>query len=143
MDLLVREAAPSDAGFVASLLADLGYPVSSEFAADRLAHFERDPGSRVQVAEDGGRVVGLVATHVVPRLDGEMLSCRIVDIVVAANQRRRGVGSALLAAAEAEARRQDCRRVDLTSGEWRAEAHVFYERMGFESQSRGYVKRLP
>jgi GNAT superfamily N-acetyltransferase len=142
MQLLVRDTRPSDAGYVASLLTDLGYPVSSEFAAERLAHFERDRASRVQVAEDDGTVVGLVATHILPRLDSEVLSCRIVDIVVAANQRRHGVGSALLHAAEVEARRQGCLRVDLTSGDWRADARAFYERMGFESRSHGYVKRL-
>jgi hypothetical protein len=54
MDLLVRQAEPADAGFVASLLADLGYPVSSEFAAERLAHFESDPASLVQLAEAEG-----------------------------------------------------------------------------------------
>ena len=40
MDLLVREAEPADAGSVASLLTDLGYPVSSEFAAERLARYK-------------------------------------------------------------------------------------------------------
>jgi GNAT superfamily N-acetyltransferase len=69
-------------------------------------------------------------------------SCRIVDLVVAASRRRDGVGSALLAAAEVEARHQDCRRIDLSCGDWRGEAHQFYERMGFESRSRGYLMRL-
>jgi GNAT superfamily N-acetyltransferase len=142
MDLLVREAEPADAGFVASLLADLGYPVSSEFAAERLAHFESDPASLVQLAEAEGTVIGLVATHVVPRLERELSSCRIVDLVVAANRRRAGVGRALLRAAEAEARRHDCRRLDLASGEWRADAHAFYDQMGFQTRARSYVRRL-
>lgn len=130
MDLLVRQAEPADAGFVASLLADLGYPVSSEFAAERLAHFESDPASLVQLAEAEGTVIGLVATHVVPRLERELSSCRIVDLVVAANRR------------QAEARRHDCRRLDLASGEWRADAHAFYDQMGFQTRARSYVRRL-
>jgi GNAT superfamily N-acetyltransferase len=142
MGLVVRPAAPADAGAIASLLSELGYPVSGEFAAQQLAEFAREPRSLVAVAVDGGTVVGLVATHVVPRLDSDVRSCRIVDIVVAASRRRSGVGSALLAAAEAEARHQDCRRIDLSTGDWRGEAHQFYERMGFESRSRGYLKRL-
>ena len=142
MGLLVRNAAGSDAGVIATLLTELGYPASTDFAAERLAFFDADLSSRLQVADAAGEVVGLVATHVVPRLDGELLSCRIVDVVVAPDYRRRGVGRALLGAAEEEARQRGARRLDLSSGDWRPDAHAFYERLGFESFSRGFVKRL-
>jgi len=139
----VRDAAQPDAAAVAALLTELGYPASSEFAAGRLAAFAADPTSRVQLVEVAGKAVGLVATHVVPRLDNELLSCRIVDIVVAQDHRNHGLGRRLIAAAETEARRQGCRRVDLSSGDWRDAAHAFYLRLGFETRSRGFVKRLP
>jgi len=142
MALRVRDATVADAGAVAALLAELGYPCPRELAAERLEHFEADVGSRIQLAEVDGDVAGLVATHVVPRLDGELRSCRIVDLVVAERRRRRGVGTALLRAGEAEARRRGCSRLDLSSGNWREDAHAFYERMGFESQARSFVKRL-
>lgn len=143
MRIKVRDAVSSDAAVTAALLTELGYPASVDFARERLEHFQADSLSRVQVAErEDGAVVGLVATHVVPRLDTEIASCRVVDIVVAPSQRRTGVGTALILAAEAEARRQDCQRLDLSSGDWRDDAHAFYERLGFEIQSRGFVKRL-
>jgi GNAT superfamily N-acetyltransferase len=109
----------------------------------RLAAFGADPASRVQVAERDGEVVGLVATHVVPRLDSDVVACRVVDIVVAAPARRSGVGRALIRAAEAEARRHGCRRLDLSSGAWRADAHAFYEAIGFERSALAFRKRLP
>jgi N-acetylglutamate synthase-like GNAT family acetyltransferase len=143
MRIMVRDAVPSDAAVTAMLITELGYPASVEFATERLAHFTVDLFSRVQVAErDDGEVVGLVATHVVPGLDNEIASCRVVDIVVAPSERRNGVGTALICAAEAEARRQQCQRLDLSSGDWREDAHAFNERLGFETQSRGFVKRL-
>jgi GNAT superfamily N-acetyltransferase len=139
----VRDATAADAGAVASLMTALGYPASGALAAERLAAFGADPSSRVQVAEREGEVVGLVATHVVPRLDGDLVACRVVDIVVAAGARRAGIGRTLIRAAEAEAKRHGCRRLDLSSGDWRSEAHAFYEALGFERSALAFRKRLP
>jgi len=127
---------------VAELLIELGYPAPAELAAGRIERFEADPVSRVQVAEVDGAVAGLVATHLVPRLETDALSCRIVALIVAERFRRRGVGSALIEAAEREARLGGARRLDLSSGEWRDDAHAFYEHMGFATNARSYVKRL-
>jgi hypothetical protein len=61
MRLRVRDAAPADAAATAALLTELGYPASSEFAAERLTHFAADRFSRVQVAElNGAEVIGLL-----------------------------------------------------------------------------------
>lgn len=138
----VRDATAADAGAVAALMTALGYPASGTLAAERLAAFAADPASRVQVAERDGEVVGLVATYVVPRLDADVIACRVVDIVVAAPARRSGVGRALIRAAEAEAGRQGCRRLDLSSGDWRSDAHAFYEALGFERSALAFRKKL-
>jgi GNAT superfamily N-acetyltransferase len=138
----VRDAAPGDAPAIAALLAELGYPAGPEEAGGHVVRLARDGASRVQVAELGGRVVGLVATHLVPRLDGDRWTCRVTDLVVAADHRRAGIGGALLAAAEAEARARGAPRLDLSSGDWRADAHAFYAAHGFTSRARSWTKRL-
>jgi GNAT superfamily N-acetyltransferase len=141
--ITVRDARPGDAEPIAGLLAELGYPASAHAALAHIVRFADDQASRLHVADlstDG--VVGLVATHIVPRLDDDAFTCRITDIVVAATHRRTGVGSALLAAAEHEARRAGAPRLDLSSGEWRADAHAFYTGHGFESRARSFTKRL-
>jgi N-acetylglutamate synthase-like GNAT family acetyltransferase len=142
MDPIIRDATQADAGGIAALLADLGYPASDEAAAPHIARFASEPASRLQVADSPGGLVGLVATHIVPRLDGDRWSCRITDIVVSPSHRRSGVGSALVAAAQDEAHRAGAPRLDLSSGEWRADARAFYARLGFETRSRGFTKRL-
>jgi N-acetylglutamate synthase-like GNAT family acetyltransferase len=142
MEVRIRDATDSDADAVAALLGDLGHPTSRDAAVARVARFASEPASRLQVADSAGGVVGLVATHIVPRLDDDRCSCRITDIVVATSHRRHGIGSALIAAAEREARRSGAPRLDLSSGEWRADAYAFYERLGFETRSRGFTKRL-
>jgi GNAT superfamily N-acetyltransferase len=142
MELTIRDALQADADSVAALLADLGYPMTADAAAVRIARFASEPASRLQVADIQGGVVGLVATHVVPRLDDDGLSCRITDLVVSASHRRLGIGGALMGAAEDEARRAGAPRLDLSSGDWRTDAYEFYARLGFETRSRGFTKRL-
>jgi GNAT superfamily N-acetyltransferase len=138
----VRDAIPDDAPGIAALLGELGYPATAVEADEHIRRFAADAASRLQVAELDGDVVGLVATHIVPRLDRDRVTCRITDIVVSSTHRRCGVGSALLAAAEHEARVHGARRLDLSWGDHRADAHAFYTRMGFETRSRGFTWRL-
>jgi GNAT superfamily N-acetyltransferase len=62
---------------------------------------------------------------------------------VASRLRRFGADPAsrvLLAAAEA--RQLDACRLDLSSGDWRADAHSFYERLGFVHRARSYTRWL-
>jgi GNAT superfamily N-acetyltransferase len=143
MNLIVRDANQNDSETVARLLADMSYPASPAAAMAHISLFASDPASRLQVAEDSERgVVGLLATHIVPRLDSDGFTCRITDLVVAVGHRRSGIGSALIAAAEQEARRAGAPRLDLSSGEWRADARAFYESHGFETRARAFTKRL-
>jgi GNAT superfamily N-acetyltransferase len=143
MGLNVRDATRGDADAVARLLADMGYPTSARMAAAHITRFTDDPASRMKVAEDDADgVVGVLATHIVPRLDADRFTCRITDLVVAATHRRSGIGSSLVAAAEQEARTAGALRIDRASGEWRDDAHAFYESQGFETHARAFTKRL-
>ncbi|WP_432510886.1 GNAT family N-acetyltransferase [Kineococcus sp. SYSU DK001] len=139
----IRDADDSDAAAVAALLAEMGYPTTESSARAHIQRFSAPPSSRLQLAEHDGDVVGLVATHLVPRMDDDAVTCRVTDLVVSSRLRRGGIGSALLAAAEAHARSAGAPRLDLSSGDWREEAHAFYLAAGFQSRSRSFVKRLP
>jgi GNAT superfamily N-acetyltransferase len=138
----VRVAELTDAEAVASLLTEMGYPSTAEAAEGAIDRFTRGSASHLQVAGLGPEVVGLVATHLVPRMDDDAWSCRITDLVVSNAHRRLGIGSALLTAAESHALTHGARRLDLSSGDWRQEAHAFYTNAGFTSHSRGFTRRL-
>ena len=142
MQLVIREARIDDAERVSALLGELDYPSTDEAARRHIQRFIDDPASRLVIADSTGIVIGLIATHIVPRLDSDERTCRITDIVVLVSHRRRGVATRLLEAACDHAIAAGAPRLDLSSGEWRAEAHGFYHAHGFESRSRGFTKRL-
>jgi ribosomal protein S18 acetylase RimI-like enzyme len=138
---LIREPRSRDEAAMLSLLAELGYPASSEVLGKRLRRLQDDPGTEVFVAEVGGEVVGLAVLHVTPLLERPPLG-RITAIVVSGWLRRQGVGRVLIDHVEEHARRAGCDRLELTTSEHRTEAHAFYRRLGFAERSRRFVKTL-
>jgi GNAT superfamily N-acetyltransferase len=68
--------------------------------------------------------------------------CELESVHVRSDLRSRGIGAALLASAEELARQRGCYRVQLTSRNYRVDAHRFYVANGFESTSQGFKKSL-
>ncbi|MGA2124286.1 MAG: GNAT family N-acetyltransferase [Acidimicrobiales bacterium] len=97
----------------------------------------------VLVATYRGEVVGVCQVMVFPHFQHTGgWCCELESVHVRADYRSRGVGTQLLEAAEALARREGCYRMQLTSRNVRLDAHRFYERQGFEATSQGFKKLL-
>ena len=71
------------------------------------------------------------------------LRLQIEAVRVAEHLRGGGVGEEMARWAIAEAERLGCALVQLTSDRSRADAHRFYERLGFEPSHVGYKLLLP
>src|SRR5207247_643498 len=76
-------------------------------------------------------IVGVVSVHLVPLFHAAGNLARLTALAVVPGHQRKGVGRALVAAAEAFAWQRDCRRVEVTRGDQRAGAHTFYRALGF------------
>lgn len=140
----VRPAADADAGRLAALCEQLGYPTSPEAARARLAELAQDPEHAVFVFDDGaGSAVGWVHVHAVESLVAGRYA-EIGGLVVDAGARRTGAGRQLMLAAEAWARAHGCSSVRLRSNIVRTGAHEFYKRLGYESAKTqlAFMKRL-
>jgi GNAT superfamily N-acetyltransferase len=138
----VRRMADGDAAAVAGLLGELGYPILEDGLLLRLAAEGECPSFDVFVLESAGKVVGCLSLTYTPYFaDGSVL-CRVTALVVASSQRGRGFGALLVAKAVEEGRRHSCSAVELTAADWRADAHRFYERVGFSRTSVRFVRRL-
>ena len=141
MDPTIRDARGADAGAIALLLTQLGYPGDADAVEERLDRL-RIVGDRVFVAEVDGDVVGLAHLQVTPAIERERPAGKVGALVVDEAHRGRGVGRALVAAAEHEARLRGCELLYLTTSEGRDDAHAFYEQVGFAQTGRRYGRTL-
>jgi GNAT superfamily N-acetyltransferase len=139
---VIREARRSDAAAIAGLLSELGYPAEAAQVERRLDRIADDPSSRLFVAEANGDLAGLGGVHVLPLVEHDEVGCMVTAMVVGAQHRRRGIGTELVRAVEREARSRGCNRLVLGSADRRADAHAFYESLGFEATGRRFVKTL-
>jgi ribosomal protein S18 acetylase RimI-like enzyme len=138
--LAVRPARPADSDAIAGLVTALGFETASEDIARRLTALKK-AGEPPLVAEQGA-VVGVLAWHVTPVLHRPRPVGRITMMAVADDERRRGVGRALVEAACAQLRAKGCGLVEVTSNFDLSGAHGFYRRLGFERTSYRFAKEL-
>jgi GNAT superfamily N-acetyltransferase len=138
----IREAGADDASVVAALLGELGYEMSADTAAERLAALSGSTGERVLLAFDGSAPSGLVAVHVAEMLHRPKPVARVTALVVAQCARGRGVGRVLLDHAVAFARERGCGLIELTSALYREDAHAFYRANGWASTAQRFHRVL-
>jgi GNAT superfamily N-acetyltransferase len=141
MDLTIRDARPEDAAAMAELLGQLGYPAEASAVESRLQRL-RIVGDRILVADVDGTVAGLAHLQVSPAIEYERPAAKLAALVVDESQRGEGIGRALLAAMEDEARLRGCELLYLTTSERRDDAHAFYEHAGLEHTGRRYSRAL-
>jgi GNAT superfamily N-acetyltransferase len=138
---LIRDAAAGDADALARLLGELGYPTDAGTVASRLERLAI-VGDRIFVAEVDGEVVGLAHLQVTPAIEYDQPTGKIGALVVAESRRRSGIGRALVAAVETEARVRNCVVLFLTTSDRRDDAHAFYESLELEQTGRRYGRTL-
>jgi ribosomal protein S18 acetylase RimI-like enzyme len=138
--LAVREALPRDSAAISALVGELGFPNAETDVARRLAAL-RKAGEPPLVAEEE-EVLGVLTWHVTPALHRPRPVGRITMMVVAKGARGRGVGTALVAEAEARLRSKGCSLIEATSNIELGGAHEFYRRRGFERTSYRFARPL-
>ena len=139
--LRIRNADAVDGEAIAPLLAALGYSVAADEVSDRIGRLSR-AGEPVLVAKLGDSLAGCLTWHVVPVLHRPKPVGRVTLLVVAEPARRKGVGRALVKAAEARLRQRGCGLIEVTSNVKLRAAHAFYERLGFERTSHRFAKPI-
>jgi len=104
------------------------FPPGISYTRQELMRFIRQPKSWTWVAEEEGDILGFAIASEEPQKGGHVIT---LDVEQA--RRRSGVGTALMDAAEAWARRKGLQLMYLETGEENHAAQHFYLR-------RGYVK---
>ena len=138
--MTIRRATDADAETIAALFTDEGYPAGPSDIVERLTRFASDH-SQVLVAEHEGALHGFVAIHAMPRFEHDDRIVRILALVVDAGARERGVGRALMAAAEAVATELGAAFIEITAGHHRPEARRLYESAGYDASVAAYLRK--
>ncbi len=135
----IRPMIEADAGRVAELTTQLGYPVDAETLVSRLAEVRTRPADELLVAVDADDLpVGWIHVARLALLEASALAC-INGLVVDEDRRSEGIGAALVAAAEAWARDRGATKIMVRSRSTRMRAHRFYERIGYVEIKRSHV----
>jgi ribosomal protein S18 acetylase RimI-like enzyme len=138
----LRSARPEDSAAIAELLGELGYPSTPEQAAERIERIASDPTTWLVVAELVGEIAGFGVLHVQNLVERDQPGVEVAGLVVGERFRRRGIGAMLMQALEDEARARGGRVLVLNTAHRRADAHAFYEALGYEHTGRRYAKEL-
>lgn len=141
--ITIRSASLADSRAISSLTVQLGYRASGSEISERLEILLNRPDCFIAVAEAAGVVVGWVAAEHRTLLESGP-RVEIVGLVVAKRQRRSGIGSALVAAAEQWQKERGVSTIFLRSNIARPESHPFFERLGYSRHKtqHAYIKHV-
>ena len=146
MSVVMRRAELSDLPALVDLLADDALGQAREDTSrplvesyrEAFAAINRDPNQYLAVAQYEGAVVGCLQLTFLPGLSRRgQWRCQIESVRVAASHRNLGIGAQMMAWALAQARVRSCGVAQLTTDKTRADAHRFYERLGFVASHEG------
>lgn len=117
---------------LANLISEEGYPTMREDITNRLPLLPTN--DRLLLAVDGETLLGYAHLRVSQDLVNEE-TAEVVAIVVEASNRRSGIGTRLITAAETWATQSGRARLLLKTDVVRTPAHAFFSALGYEKDS--------
>jgi GNAT superfamily N-acetyltransferase len=145
MGFQLRPVSRHDVPALTDLVGQLGYPTDEASIQERLGPWLDDPWSWLIGADDDGVLVGFAAMHVSPLIEANGKAARLGALVVDERYRSQGVGQALVAAFEEQARAVGSVKLEITSSRYRTRTHEFYKLLGYEdicSTSARFIKKV-
>jgi len=143
MDITIRKIEEGDYPAVLALWNDLGnHFVTEENIGPYYAKEKLDDNYKTFVAVLEGNTVGFIYLLQFMSVGPPMMHMNIHGLAVTPALRGKGIGSQLLAHAERYAAQRGVTYLGLNTGFKRKDAHRFYERHGFTTDSYCYTKKL-
>ena len=148
MKITIRKARKNDISLILGLLYELGRPKPKKDSdVDSFRKLVKkqisDSDKVILLAEiDDVSIAGLVSIVFLPRLNQIGCEMYIPELVVSKKHQRQGIGTELINQCILLANRKKCFRIRLESAKFRKEAHNFYKKLRFESNSLSFTKNL-
>jgi GNAT superfamily N-acetyltransferase len=139
--LEIRAAASADAPGLCELLGAAGHVISPLALAERLDAIRQEPGAAL-LAGGWGPPSGIVVLHWYRTLDANQPTAQITSLLVAPDERRRGIGRLLIKAAAQAARVAGCGTLELMAAPEEQTLHQFCRATGFGELGPVFVRPL-
>jgi ribosomal protein S18 acetylase RimI-like enzyme len=136
--MIIRDARPADMPAIHQLIGQLGYPIDDAEFRHRFERVSSANGHRVIVAEEEGKVVGLLHVFDRPALE-KPCEAVVQALVVESSRRGSGIGEALMREAESWAEGRELASTSLYTRVERERAHAFYERIGYKLKATSHL----
>ena len=150
-EISFRDATAGDLPEIVRLLADDALGAQRERHTDPLpqayydafAALQAQAGNRILLAMMDGRIAGCAQLTLIPGLSHiGTLRAQIEAVRIDSSMRGHGIGETLIRRCIELAREAGCGLVQLTTDKSRADAHRFYERLGFVGSHLGMKLKL-
>jgi ribosomal protein S18 acetylase RimI-like enzyme len=149
--IVFRSALLSDVPAIVALLADdplgsqretLGEPLDNRYVL-AFNSINSDLNQRLIVATDGAEIVGTLQLSFIPGIARRgAWRGQIEAVRIAGHRRDSGLGQSMFEWAIKQCKLRGCDLVQLTTDKSRADAHRFYEKLGFVGSHEGYKLSL-
>ncbi|HJJ23414.1 MAG TPA: GNAT family N-acetyltransferase [Nitrosopumilus sp.] len=147
MEIITRTAIEKDIPDLLKLLDNLDRPKPIDendiiVFKNKIKDYFSDPSKLILVAEKDSKILGLVSIIFLRRLNYAKFEMYIPELVVTEEHRHHGIGKELINFCVDIAKKKNCYRIRLESGNQRKESHRFYKSLGFEQSSLSFSKNL-
>ena len=147
MEISITKATDKDIPFILELLYDLDRPIPIDAKEikvfkNKIKDYFSDPQKTILVAKQDSKIVGLVSIILLRRLNRAKLEMYIPELIVTKELRNYGIGKKLIQYCIDLAKKKDCYRIRLESGNQRKDSHKFYKSIGFEQSALSFTKYI-
>ncbi|EIT85867.1 N-acetyltransferase GCN5 [Fictibacillus macauensis ZFHKF-1] len=141
-DVTIRRGTIEDSEAFAYLMADLGYPTTSEEMRERLTYLLQDPAYVCFAACHSHEVIGMIGLMKNYFFERNGTYIQILLLTVSEHYRGNGIGKALVEYAEEWAIGQGCTAVVLQIGKQQHALHSFYRNINYDDTGLRFIKVL-
>jgi len=145
VELLIRESTHDDISSILNLLYDLDRPRPLDdnevrIFKNKFGDYSLDSQKNLIVAQQDEKIVGVVSIIYLQRLDRIKTEMYIPELIITEKLRYLGIGKKLMQYCMELAKKKNCYRIRLESGNSRKESHKFYKSIGFEQSAQFFSK---
>jgi GNAT superfamily N-acetyltransferase len=146
VEISIIKATDKDIPLILELLYELDRPkpIDNEIKVfkNKIRGYFSDSQKTILLAKQDNKIVGLVSVIFLNRLNRAKPEMYIPELIVTKQFRNFGIGKKLIKHCIDLAKKKDCYRIRLESGNQRKESHKFYKSIGFEQSALSFTKHV-